>query len=161
MRLGYSADYNQFGMSVLVMLTLLGLLIASYLKLNIGWEAVGCLEKWCVEIPFSIYLGWITVATVSNVSDYLYLIGWNGFGLVPQVWAVIMLVMASLLGVLMTMTRRDAGYLLVLVWSFIGIAVKQSATPLVANSVWVLTLAIFGLASFSIFQRWRLPIPGG
>ena len=153
--------YNQFGLSVLVMLTLLGLLIASYLKLNVGREAVGSLEKWCVDIPFSIYLGWITVATVANVSDYLYLIGWNGFGLVPQVWAVIMLVVASLLGVLMTMTRRDAGYLFVLVWSFIGIAVKQSATLLVANSAWVLTLVVLGLAFFSIFQRWRRPILGG
>jgi benzodiazapine receptor len=153
--------YNKFGLSVLVMLTLLALLIGSYLKLNVGRTTVSGAERWCVDIPFSVYLGWITVATVANVSDYLYLIGWNGFGLMPQVWAVIMLVMASLLGVLMTMARRDAGYLLVLVWSFIGIAVKQSATPLVANSAWVLTLVIFGLAFFSIFQRRRPPISGG
>lgn len=153
--------YNQFGLSVLVMLTLLGLLIASYLKLNIGREVVDSLEKWCVDIPFSIYLGWITVATVANVSGYLYLISWNGFGLAPQVWAMIMLVVASLLGVLMTITRRDKGYLLVLVWSFIGIAVKQFATPLVANTAWVLTLVVLGLVFFSIFQRRRLPIPGG
>jgi benzodiazapine receptor len=153
--------YNRFGLSVLVMLTLLALLIGSYLKLNVGRTTVSGAEKWCEDIPFSVYLGWITVATVANVSDYLYLIGWNGFGLMPQVWAVIMLVVASLLGVLMTMARRDAGYLLVLVWSFIGIAVKQSAAPLVANSAWVLALVALGLAIFSILQRRHQSVLAG
>jgi benzodiazapine receptor len=147
--------YNQFGLSVLVMLTLLSLLIASYLKLNVGREPVSALERWCVDIPIGVYLGWITVATVANVTDYLYLIGWNGFGLAPQVWAVIMLLVASLLGALMAVTRQDAGYVFVLVWAFIGIAVKQSAEPLVANSAWVLALVALGLAVYAILQRRR------
>jgi benzodiazapine receptor len=153
--------YNQFGLSVLVILMLLGLLIASYLKLNVGRTSVSAAVKWCVDIPFSVYLGWIKVATVANVSEYLYLIGWNGFGLMPQVWAVIMLVVASLLGMLMTMTRRDAGYLFVLVWSFVGIGVKQSITPLVANSAWVLALVALGLAIFSILQRRHQSVLAG
>jgi hypothetical protein len=150
--------YNQFGLSVLVMLTLLGLLIASYLKLNVGRTTVSAVEKWCVDIPFSIYLGWITVATVANITDYLYLIGWNGFGLAPQVWAVIMIIVASLLGVAMAVTRHDSGYVFVLVWSFVGIAVKQSAAPLVANSAWVLALVAFGLAVFAIFKRRQIVV---
>lgn len=150
--------YNLFGLSVLVMLTLLGLLIASYLKLNIGRTTVSVVEKWCVDIPFSVYLGWITVATVANITDYLYLIGWNGFNIAPQVWAVIMLIVASLLGVAMAVTRHDSGYVFVLVWSFVGIAVKQSAAPLVANSSWVLALVAFGLAVFAIFKRRQISV---
>lgn len=150
--------YNQFGLSVLVMLTLLGLLIASYLKLNVGRTIVSAVEKWCVDIPFSVYLGWITVATVANITDYLYLINWNGFSIAPQVWAVIMLIVASLLGVAMAVTRHDSGYVFVLVWSFIGIAVKQSAAPLVANSAWVLALVAFGLAAFAILKRRRIVV---
>jgi hypothetical protein len=145
--------YNQFGLSVLVMLTLLGLLITSYLKLNVGREPINSAEKWCVDIPFSVYLGWITVATVANVTDYLYFIGWNGFSIAPQVWAVIMLIVASLLGAAMSVMRHDSGYVFVLVWSFVGIAVKQSAAPLVANSAWVLALVALGLAVFAIFKR--------
>jgi len=148
--------YNQFGLSVLVMLALLGLLIASYLKLNVGRTPVGTAEKWSVDIPFSVYLGWITVATVANVTDWLYLVNWNGFGIAPQVWAVIMLGVASLLGVLMTISRRDSGYLFVLVWSFAGIAVKQAAEPLIANSAWAAVVVAFGLAIYSIFQRRRM-----
>lgn len=147
--------YNAFGWSVLVMLILLSLLIASYLKLDVGRGAVPPAEKWSVDVPFSIYLGWITVATVANVTDLLYLVNWNGFGIAPQVWAVIMLVVAGFIGLLMTLYRKDSGYVFVLVWSFVGIAVKQSAVPLVANSAWVASALMLVLALFSIVQRRR------
>lgn len=152
----FTWHYNAFGLSVIVMLTLLVLLIASYLKLNMGKTRVSTAEKWTVDIPFSVYLGWISVATIANVTDWLYWVGWNGFGLAPQVWAVIMLVVASLLGLLMALTRRDSGYLFVFVWSFIGIALKQAAEPLVANSAWVAAGLALALAAYSIVQRRRV-----
>lgn len=147
--------YNQFGLSVLVMLGLLGLLIASYLRLDVARTKVGNAEKWCVDIPFSVYLGWITVATLANVTDLLYYINWNGFGIAPEVWAVIMLLVASLVGLMMALTRRDAAYLFVLVWSFAGIAVKQAATPMVAYAAWAAALVALGLAIYSIVARRR------
>jgi hypothetical protein len=149
--------YNVFGLSVLVMLTLLGLLIASYLALNVGRPPVNSAEKWSVDVPFSVYLGWISVATIANVTDWLYSVNWNGFGLAPQAWAVIMLVVASGVGLLMAVTRRDSGYLFVFVWSFAGIALKQAAEPLVANSAWVAAAVALGLAVFAIVQRRRVP----
>ncbi len=148
--------YNRFGLSVLVMLALLGLLIASYLRLNVGRTAVSAAERWCVDIPFGLYLGWITVATVANVTDWLYFVHWNGLGIDPQAWAVIMLVVSSVLGFLMARTRRDAAYLLVLVWAFVGIAVKQAAAPVVAGSAIVLALVAFGLAVYAVMARRRM-----
>ena len=147
--------YNVFGLSVLVMLVLLALLIASYLKLNVSRTSVSAAEKWTVDIPFSIYLGWISVATIANIADWLYLVNWNGFGLAPQMWAAIMLAVASLLGLLMALTRLDAGYLFVFVWSFIGIAAKQAAEPSVANTAWAAAIIALGLAVFSLIQRRR------
>ena len=88
-------QYNHFTLSVIVMLILLGLLIASYLKLNVGHTSVSSAEKWCVDIPLSVYLGWISVATIANISDWLYFIHWDGFGIAPQAWAVIMLTVAN------------------------------------------------------------------
>lgn len=148
--------YNQFGLSVLVMLTLLGLLIASYLKLNVGRTAVSAAEKWSVDVPFSVYLGWISVATIANVTDWLYFVNWNGFGIAPQVWAVIMLAVALIVGLAMTLTRRDSGYLFVFVWSFVGIAQKQSAEALVANAAWVAAFIALALAVYAIVQRRRI-----
>ena len=148
-------QYNHFTLSVIVMLILLGLLIASYLNLNIGHTLVSNVEKWCVDIPLSVYLGWISVATIANISDWLYFVNWNGFGIAPQAWAVIMLIVASLFGLLMALTRRDSGYLFVFVWAFAGIAVKQAAAPLVAYSAWVAVVIALGLVVFSLVQRRR------
>lgn len=151
----FAWHYNQFALSVLIMLGLLGLLIASYLRLDVARTKVGTAEKWCVDIPFSVYLGWITVATVANITDLLYLVNWNGFGIAPEIWAMIMILVACLIGLLMALTRRDAAYLFVLVWSFAGIAVKQAATPMVAYAAWAATLVALGLAFYSIVARRR------
>lgn len=147
--------YNQLALSVVVMLVLLGLLIVSYLRLDVGKTPARGVEKWSVDVPMSIYLGWISVATVANISGWLYSIQWDGFGIAPQVWAVIMIVVATLLGALMTVLRRDSGYVFVLAWAFAGIGVKQAAAPLVANTAWAAAILMLGLAIFSIVQRRR------
>ena len=145
--------YYQFGLSVLVMLALLGLLIASYLRLDVNRRSVSHLEYWSVDTVFSIYLGWITVATIANISDWLYYIGWDGFGIAAQSWTAIMLFVAFLLGVAMTLTRRDAGFLVVLIWAFIGIAVKQTPAPMVVMSAWVAAVLMMVLTIFSLVRR--------
>jgi len=147
--------YNQLALSVVVMLVLLGLLIASYLRLDVGKTPARGVEKWSVDVPMSVYLGWISVATVANISGWLYSIQWDGFGISPQVWAVIMIVVASLLGALMTVLRRDSGYVFVLAWAFAGIGVNQADAPLVANTAWAAAVLMLGLAIFSIVQRRR------
>jgi len=151
----YCWHYNLFGLSVLVMLALLGTLIASYLKLDVGRVPVSSGEKWAVDIPFSVYLGWVSVATVANITSWLYSINWNGFGIAPQMWTILMLGVVSVVGLGMALTRRDAGYLFVFVWAFAGIAVKQAAEPLVANSAWVGTIVALLLAVYSLVQARR------
>jgi hypothetical protein len=150
--------YNHFGLSVLVMLALLGLLIASYLRLNVNRSSVTRLEYWCVDVLFSVYLGWITVATVANITDWLYLIGWDGFGLAAQTWAIIMLGIASFLGLAMALRRADVGYLAVLVWAFIGIAIKQAPAPSVVITAWIAAL-MAGLIIYCLIHQKRLNRP--
>lgn len=145
--------YNVFGLSVIVMLTLLGLLIASYLRLNVNRSDVSRIEYWCVDVVFSVYLGWITVATVANITDWLYFVDWDGFGIPAQTWAVIMLVIASLLGLLMALTRRDIGYVAVLAWAFAGIAVKQTSAPTVVTSAWIVAVLMLGLILYNVIRE--------
>ena len=149
----FAWHYNTFGLSVFIMLTLLGLLIASYLRLDVNRAPVSTAERWSVDIPFSVYLGWITVATVANVTDWLYLVEWNGFGIAAQAWAVIMIAVASLVGLLMALTRKDAAYLFVLVWSFVGIAVKQAPAPHVVTAAWIGAGLMLVLAVYSLMRR--------
>jgi benzodiazapine receptor len=149
----FTWHYNFFGLGVLVMLSLLGLLIASYLRLDVNRSSVSRAEWWSVDLPFSVYLGWITVATVANVTDWLYLVEWSGFGIAAPVWAVIMLAVACVLGIAITLTRRDVGYLSVLVWAFIGIAVKQVSAPMVVVSAWGAAGFMLALVLYSMAKR--------
>jgi hypothetical protein len=145
--------YNLFGLSVAVMLALLGTLIISYLRLEVGLAEVGSGERWSVDIPFGTYLGWISVATIANFTSWLDSIAWSGFGISPQIWAVIMLAVASLVGTAIALTRREVAFLLVLVWSFAGIAQKQAAAPLVSNSAWVASAFVLGLLVFKVLKN--------
>jgi hypothetical protein len=151
----FAWHYNFFGLSVLIMLTLLGLLIASYLRLDVNCVSVSRVEYWSLDIPFSIYLGWITVATVANIADWLYLVNWNGFGIAPQSWAVIMIAVASVVGFLMTFTRKDAAYVFVLAWSFVGITVKHASTTNVFLAAWFAALFMLVLAVYSLMSGMK------
>ena len=144
--------YLLFGWTLVAMLVLLVSLIAIYMKLGIGRSPVSSGEKWSVRLPFSIYLGWITVATIANVTDVLKWVNWSGWGIAPQTWAVILLAVAVIVAAFMTFTRRDGAYLLVLVWAFAGIAAKFPSEPLVSISAWVacsLCVLLFGYALWS------------
>ena len=131
--------YQLFIMTLVAMFALLVSLIMMYLKLGIGSSTVSRGETWAVRSTFSVYLGWITVAAIANVADVLESLHWGGWGIAPQVWAVVMLGVAVIVAVLMAYTRRDAAYLAVLVWAFAGIAVKFSGVSLVAISAWMAT----------------------
>jgi hypothetical protein len=124
--------YEIFVFTVVVMIALLLLLIAIYLRLGIGRSRAPAAETWLVRVPFSIYLGWITVATVANVTSLLDYLNWGGWGISPEVWAVIMLVVAAIIASAVSLRRGDIAYILVIVWAYVGIAVKQTATPIVA-----------------------------
>ncbi len=129
--------YEVFVLTLLAMFTLLGVLIAIYLRLRIGRVSVPTVERWCVDIPFSIYLGWITVATVANVTAVLDYLRWDGWGLRPEVWALIMLAATFAIAASVGFTRRDVAYLLVIIWAVVGIAVKHAGVPAVAAGAWV------------------------
>ena len=139
--------YELFPWTLVAMLILLATLILTYLGLGIGRAAVSTAETWAVRVPFSIYLGWITVATVANVTDLLSSLGWNGWGLAPEAWMVIVLLAVLVIALLMSWTRRDIAYALVLLWALAGIAVKFPRQGIVTVSVWVtFALVALGLA---------------
>jgi len=134
--------YEVFPLTIVAMLALLALLIAIYLRLGIGRTRVSAAATWLVHVPFSIYLGWITVATIANATSLLDFLKWNGWGISPEAWAVIMLVVGAGVASAVSLTRGDIAYMLVIVWAFAGIAVKHAATPLVASAAWAMTAVV-------------------
>lgn len=138
--------YQIFPLTIIVMLTLLASLLVIYLQLEIGKRQVSAAEKWSIHLPISTYLGWISVATIANAADVFDYLKWNGWGVAPEIWTVIMLAAALALGLAMIFTRNEIAYPGVLIWAIIGIALKQAAVPLVANAAWVMVgLLVLGL----------------
>lgn len=82
-------------------------------------------DKYFIRIPFSIYFGWITVATIANVTAFLVSIGWNGFGLSPQVWTIIVLIIGLLIGLAVMLKNQDPVYGLTLIWAYSGIVIRH------------------------------------
>jgi hypothetical protein len=120
--------YGYYTLTLFVMLGLLASLIVIFQRLNLSRKPESSLETWLVNIPFSTYLGWISVATIANFSTTLYNLGFVGGPLSQEIWTVAVILVAITLGLIMTWQQRQIAYPLVLVWAFIGITVKQSET---------------------------------
>jgi hypothetical protein len=144
--------YELFVGTLGAMLILLATLIAVYLRLGIGQTKVSVGETWAVRVPFSIYLGWITVATVANVSDVLDFLKWNQFGISAAAWMVVGLVAVLVIAGLMNFLRCDVAYGVVILWALAGIAVKFPQEGIVTIATW----ATFGLVSASLIAAFLI-----
>jgi hypothetical protein len=117
-------------------------LIGTYQRLGIGQQSVSRQERWFIHIPISIYLGWITVASVVNVAIALYSIDWYGWGMPSTLWTVLMMIISASITALITIQRQDTAYRLVIVWALVAIAIRQIDTPLIAMTGAVLAIIL-------------------
>ncbi len=148
--------YERFPLTLIAMLVLLATLIITYLRLGIGRTSVAPAEAWAVRVPFSVYLGWITVATVANVTSLLDFLQWDGFGIAPLIWMGIVLAAVLAIAAAMNLTRRDVAYALVILWALAGISVKHAAVGAVAIPTWI----TFGLVALTLAASLLIRRPG-
>jgi benzodiazapine receptor len=150
-------QYEYLSLSVVLMFLLLATLIAIYLRLNIGKSATSLREKLAVHLPFSVYLGWITIASIANVAVFLVSENWDGFGISQETWATLIIIIALLITLLVIVTRKDVAYGLVIIWALVGIAVKQSEnqTIVVIAEISAIIIAVVLAASILITRLRR------
>ena len=140
--------YRLFALSVVAMLLILLPLITIYLRLGVGKKTVNRSKKWCIHRPISIYLGWISVATIVNVACALYAQGWNGWGISGEIWTVAMVIIATAIAGLMAVRGTDIVYPGVTVWALVAIAVKHSNIPTLNIVAVVCAIALVGIVSY-------------
>jgi hypothetical protein len=138
--------YQLFPLTLIAMITLLISLLFIYQGLGTGQTSVSAAERWFVRLPFSIYLGWISVATIANVSDVLDFSNWGQFGLSEEIWMVIILVVVVALAWAMSLRRKDVAYLAVLLWAMAGIGVNFPQAGIVTIATWI----TFGLIAIAL-----------
>jgi hypothetical protein len=124
--------YEQWVLALGFIVALLLTLIAVHLRL---WEHRDQLRGtpfWTVRAPWSVYLGWVTVATIANTAQTLAGTGFDGFGIEPAIIAAVVLAVGIAIAATFVHRFRDAAYGLVIVWAYVGVAVKESDTLVVA-----------------------------
>ncbi|PTQ84917.1 hypothetical protein C8U37_10645 [Trichococcus patagoniensis] len=119
----FSWHYGMIALSVLLMLVILLSLI--YINETIKKEKLDQKEKLFIRLPFSVYYGWITVATIANITALLVDIGWNGFGIPESVWTVLIIIIGLAIGAVTMIRNHDIAYGLVIIWAYAGILIKH------------------------------------
>ncbi len=147
--------YGFYPLTMLVMLVLLVSLIMVYVRLGIGETHYSSSDFWCVRFTFSVYLGWICVATIANATALLYDVQWSGFEISANVWTAIMLGVALTLGAILIETRRDTLLVSVFLWAFVGIALKHSSVAVVGTSAWAAVAVTALLLLRGMMLSWR------
>lgn len=120
-------------------------------------------EHILVRTPFSVYFGWITVATIADICVWLVSIKWDAWGIAPEAWTVGLLIVAALIGMAGMVRNRDCAYGAVFIWAFVGILNNHVAAngwngqyQLVIGALWALIAVltvVCGLTFHSVYRR--------
>lgn len=145
----FAWHWEQLALSLVIMLALLIVLVAIYLTVRRQrWDSPAA--QWLVKAPFSIYLAWISVATIVNVSVVLYASGWQGWGISGVSWTAVLIVVAAVLAASALIIRGDAAFALVIMWALTGVAANNSDITFLATTAWAAGVAL------AILLGWRI-----
>ena len=144
--------YGLIPLTLATMLVLLGALIVIYQRVNRApGPAPDTATRWLVQAPFSLYLGWISVATIANAAVFFIWLGWDGGG-AGVLWTVLMVLVAAGLALWL----RDPIYALVIVWALTGLLVKRLDVLPVAAASGAAAVACVG---WLLLRGWRSVMP--
>ena len=137
--------YDLLTISLLVMNVILLTLVLIYRTLVIEIDTAPFVEHLALYLPFSLYTGWITVATVANASVLQTGNGWDDLLLTSLQWTLVKLALAGAIGTTIIVKYRDPVFAVAVAWAAFGIAAKQSATPTVSGAATTLSLLLLFL----------------
>lgn len=153
--------YEALTLTLLVMLLLLGSLAVTYRTLRAGAPASAA-EAWCLDRPISLYLGWITVATLANLSVVVVHEGWLPAAVSPKTWSLAALALALVIAAFVYLRLADPVYLGVIAWAMTGIALKPGQLGDVALAAQgVAALSGIGVLMLLLFGPVRRAAPAG
>lgn len=146
-------------LSVIIMLVFLVLLIK--IADIINKEKFSTKEEICIRVPFSLYFGWITVATIANITAFLVSVGFKGFGLPEFIWTIAILLVGATIGILRALKDKNIFYGLVLVWAYGGICFKHISLAgfnklypsIIATTIFCLVLFL-GTIAFIAYKQF-------
>lgn len=115
--------YGLIGLSLILMILLL--ISLTLIRITIEKLPSGNGNNLLIKLPFSVYFGWISVATIANVTAYLVKVDWGGFGLSENLWTVLIILIGLMIGSITTINFKDKAYGSVFIWAYLGIVIKH------------------------------------
>ncbi len=112
----------------LVLMAILLMLLANIRTVISHRSSLNEKESRAIRLPFGVYFGWITIASIANTVTYLVYSGWDGGGISDERWTVIVLVAGGVIGLVTFIRFRDIPYALVLLWAYSGILMKHTSS---------------------------------
>ncbi len=150
----YAWHYELIPLSLGIMIGLLLTLIIIYSNINRHKDLADLAEKALVLLPFSIYLGWICVATIANISVVLYDSNLLSGGIGEVIWTVGIIILGAILAAAIMVNKDDMVFAMVFVWAFIGIGVRHGSQQLpITGASWLAATAII---LFIIYRKLQL-----
>lgn len=120
-----SWHYDQMLLTLILIVVMLLCLI--FISLLIRKENLNLKERFFIKLPFSIYFGWLSVATIANVVVILVKFNWDGLGISPAIWTMFILGIGTAIGITTMFKNRDLGYGMVFLWAYLGIIIKHTS----------------------------------
>ena len=154
----FAWHYQHIFLSVLIMLAFLIILIVIGNKVQIGEKNWLYSDKLFVQIPFSLYLWWISVATVANIAAWLVDIQRDMRGLSPIFWTMLMIIVATILALMALWKKYNIIFAFVVIWAFVGIIYKTLwSTVVYSQIVWLLwvCIAVIAMGIWLKFKDWK------
>lgn len=149
---------NYITLSVILIIIQLITLIIMHLRLKIHDASRSFTSKLFTQFPLSIYLGWIAIATIANISTWLTAIEWNGWGVSAINWTITMIAIAVLLTISVINRRKNVFFGLVVIWALYGIITKQTIAqdhePIIMVA-WAGTAIIALACIFGLIRNFR------
>jgi translocator protein len=151
----FTWHYEILSLNIVLMLVLLGSLIGIYRQLRADGAQISTGEHWLVWVPFSIYMGWITVATIVNLTVVLYVAGWQDTGPLGAALTSLLFVVAAGIAVTIAWRFDDPAYALVVVWALVAMAIKHAGVMLVATTAWVVAAVVALVVAYTLVKLLR------
>lgn len=151
----FAWHYHLIPVSMIIMGMLLISLVIIQLNFGIGTTPATLSEKIFIHFPFSLYLGWIAIATIANITTLFVFAGWEGNLHYQIIWTIIMIGIGTLASMAMILLRNNIVYALVSVWAFYGILMKRKAADVLDENAIVHT-CIIAIGIIAVTISWQL-----
>ncbi|SHN39486.1 hypothetical protein [Chitinophaga sp. CF418] len=150
----FAWHYELLPLSILLMIALLVCLLAIHLNFNIALAhpPASKTEKLFVHFPFSLYLGWICIATVANIAAFLVYLGWDGMSIPGTIFLIVLCTAST---TLLIIRRHNIVVGLVALWALCGIIVKRQSVGGSAEMP-IVGACIGAMIIIAVSSTWRL-----